>query len=220
MGPMALRLAVVGTALWVLAACGGGGTTPPTFTDSGTARDAGPDGPNPLVDAGNSTGRDSGSSTGGDGGSSTGGDGGSSTGGDGGGSSTTCEPGIDEETGVFQPLGDACLPRCSEDTLAAFAACETPECQRNAADADTTPGVPIGDDDTLDCGLCVSWQANSCLGASCPEQWTPYIQCAVANPDDTETACATQITALNTCITDNQAAIQTCANNRIVACFP
>lgn len=119
-------------------------------------------------------------------------------------------------------LPAACLPRCSAATASCVQACSDGACQNTCVMNDTTAGTTIdlggGMTDTLDCNGCWGWQLNSCIYASCSAEFGACIACDDQCDPDTA-GCETEEGALNTCITTNMSAIQTCANTRLSMCF-
>lgn len=126
----------------------------------------------------------------------------------------------------FMPLPAGCLPRCANSTIGVINACyddttttdeQKATCANNALDADPTPTTTImlgTMSSALGCSDCYYWQLQTCFGDSCPTEFNAYLMC---DPDTAD--CTSQETALDTCITANMTAINTCANSRVGGCF-
>jgi hypothetical protein len=113
-------------------------------------------------------------------------------------------------------MGMRILPRCSPETRAAVEACgpitsmPALTCANTAVMRDTTPGLPIGGGQVLDCETCVNYQQLICFAnAGCASQLTA-VQCCFQDNGCTGGACP----ACNAQIM----AFQTCAGSR-PACF-
>ncbi|MFO0680757.1 MAG: hypothetical protein U0234_01845 [Sandaracinus sp.] len=187
----------------------------------------------PATDGGVTT-PDTGTTPGNDAGSQT-----PDTGGGGG----TCGS-IASATAAWPALPSGCVPRCAMATALAYNTCAQTfmmnhdqaafqSCKAAAFAADTTPtaSVDLGGGDTLSVSCagnstnalsCEQWQLQAAISMSCDSQLGMDLQCeaqAQAGGMDPQTVCATQITAVNDCITANMAAIQTAANGLFTMCF-
>lgn len=119
---------------------------------------------------------------------------------------------------TIMALPAACTPRCTNATQSAAAACGMDvTCLQNALNADTTPAIPISTPDPslnmLNCANCYSLQVTSCIVESCPTEFQAFAMCPMGSD------CSTQEMALDACVTANNAALQSCANPRVTACF-
>ncbi|GAB5548399.1 MAG: hypothetical protein SangKO_081590 [Sandaracinaceae bacterium] len=123
----------------------------------------------------------------------------------------------------FPALPAGCLPRCSSATFDAVVACGMDgACQQSAISSDTTPGTDVdlgmGMVQNIDCNGCFSWQVNSCVFESCPDQFAACTMCEDGcNPDTA--GCETEEGALDSCLMANGMALQGCVNGRAGACF-
>lgn len=105
--------------------------------------------------------------------------------------------------GSFGPLVDACLPRCTAATGAAWRACTTQSCKRAALDADTTPGVQyyIGTariTSPMNCDACVSYQEFHCFSLVCGAEVDSYVDECIAG--GTPSSCDTALFQLDNCL--------------------
>ncbi len=120
------------------------------------------------------------------------------------------------------PLPAACLPRCSSATVTCIMGCADGACQRACVDADTTAGTTLnasGESIPLDCSGCWDWGIQHCVFVSCPSELAGCAGCAdQCNPDTA--GCETEEAAIDSCITANQTAIQSCFNTQATRCFP
>lgn len=195
-----MRGRVVTIGLMVVGVCGCGGDD----RGGGTGTDAGRDASGP-VDSGGS---DAGGSDGGPSDSGSAEDSGS-PGTDAGAPLACSDPGpggdcvLRVPVGSFGPLNDACLPRCSAETAAAYRACDTQTCRNDAVDADTTAPTPyyIGTVEAspdMDCATCVTYQEFHCFSLVCTSEVDDYVDHCIAGVDPS--LCDPSIAAIDACL--------------------
>lgn len=138
---------------------------------------------------------------------------------------------IDVSTGL-PPLPAACLPRCSSATAMAIDTCITSGgtieqiamCQQMAVENDTTPPTTltiVGEEtetEQLNCSGCWEYALQHCLFASCGAELVGCLSCS-EGCDPEMAGCEAEETALNTCLTNNQDAIQACFDEQAGRCL-
>lgn len=154
---------------------------------------------------------------------------------------------IATSTDTWPALPSGCLPRCTTATGNAYNACITTyqasgmtmadqtaltNCENAAYAADHTATVQVDvgsgmtvpvscGGNTTDTFGCLEWQSLAAESMVCSTTLGDFITCANGVPagGSVQTACATQITARNNCITTNMTAFQNALNTLGSACF-
>lgn len=125
------------------------------------------------------------------------------------------------------PLPATCMPRCTNATLSAIAACPAGDggaCTVNALRADTMPSALMtfsGSFPTeIDCATCYEAQRFYCFSLVCPDETAPYLRC---DPETDLDDCDGEWDTLSACLqslsTANSARLDSCVNSAVLACF-
>lgn len=131
--------------------------------------------------------------------------------------------------GMFGPLTEACLPRCSASTAATYRACTSNSCRSAATGADRTSGVNyfvggVRITTPLDCGGCVAYQEMHCFSLVCPNEVDAYVDECIAG--GTPSSCDYALLDLNSCLASatpsEEAVVDACmaSHDGPDGCFP
>lgn len=114
---------------------------------------------------------------------------------------------VDEDVSSdFPPLPSSCLPRCTAETAARVAGCETSTCVFAARSDDPLPTVEVetfwgiyrvscaGDLGTI--WSCETWQSLACQARACPDEYYAWATCEAERPRQ----CGAERNAVTACM--------------------
>lgn len=129
---------------------------------------------------------------------------------------------IDSE---FPPLPSSCMPRCTAETAARVAECETFACVVGARSEDPLPAVEVetywglyrvscaGEPGTI--WRCDEWQLLACHARVCPGEYHAWATCEGERPRQ----CRAEYDAITACM-ETRPEHATCVSELLPLCFP